>query len=105
MSVTIKSSPDASHESDCPGRTQSKLPPEVVERVLDLLVIQRHEFKERHECFQLSKRTAGRSCTGGGSSSMHGGPEALLTLLHVSSTANRLRCRPWPDQSRSADED
>jgi hypothetical protein len=53
MSVTIKSSPDASHESDGPGRTQSKLPPEAVEHIVDLLVIQRQELKERHECFEL----------------------------------------------------
>jgi hypothetical protein len=95
MSVTIKSSPDASHESDCPGRTQSKLPPEVVERVLDLLVIQRHEFKERHECFQLLEANRreivywrgklldarrSRSAPDTASCQQHGEPAALPSL-------------------------
>jgi hypothetical protein len=53
MSVTIKTSSDAGFASDDPGRRESKLPPEAVERVIDLLVIQRQQFKERHECVEL----------------------------------------------------
>jgi hypothetical protein len=53
MSVTIRSSSDASYESDDPGRTPSKFPPEAVQRIFDLLVIQRQELKERQECFDL----------------------------------------------------
>jgi hypothetical protein len=53
MAVAVNSSSDASRESDDSGRRQSKLPPEAVERVIDLLVIQRQELKKRHESFEL----------------------------------------------------